>query len=277
MWGEIEPAASEEVNSPEQNLISLRTDLLTAIASDPRAQFKSQQKDDPDWSQEQKKEMAEQALDKSPGQFLARYGALLQESHLDYFRDKYGPDHYEVAFQLKELGQASCQFVHRKRVRNRRYAALRNMIQAQDEYFSEEAMKARNPLLYQDLIGRHLTDQEKAVQDKINRSNCALSTIILDHMDLNAERERKKEQEAQQQEEFDSDEEEEEEEEEESGPVENEEEKRRLKDEFVRAMHQSFLDGKDRDFDYAKVDSDRSLDDLETLERDEEERYFDED
>ena len=139
-------------------------------------------------------------------------------------------------------------------------------------------MKGRQPLLYHELIGRHLTYQEKSARERNLRSNCALSTIILEHMDLNEERERKKAQQDQdQEEEFDDDDEEEQEELTSSSSSPDEEEKERLKDEFVRAAHQSFLDGKDLEFDYSTIDSDPSLDDLETLERDEEERYFDED
>lgn len=287
MWGEIDDTAPP---SPvkEEDFVTLREDLLAVVSLHPEARFKSQHKDDPDWTQQEKRQMAQKALEENPGQFLARYGSLLQPSHLEYFRRNYkGSDsNYEVQFRLQELGQDACQFIRQKRVRNRRYQALKNMIENQDEYFGEEAMKARNPMLYEELIGRHLTETEKAVQDKINRSNCALSTIILDHMDLNAERERKKNQERQELiEEFDEEDEsdesvekeKEEEEDRDFQPSANEDEKQLLKDEFVRAMHQNFLDGKDVGFDYAKVDGNRDLDDLEMIERDEEERYFDED
>ncbi|NWX39518.1 CCD97 protein, partial [Steatornis caripensis] len=42
----------------------------------------------------------------------------------------------------------------RTRLRNRRYAALRQLIQG-GEYFSEEEMRAREPLLYQHYIGQY--------------------------------------------------------------------------------------------------------------------------
>ena len=48
--------------------------------------------------------------------------------------------------------------------------------------------------------------------------------------------------------------------------------------EFARAMKESFVDGRDGDFfDYAEVDGDSDLDDLDEEDRDAEERYFDED
>ena len=48
--------------------------------------------------------------------------------------------------------------------------------------------------------------------------------------------------------------------------------------EFARVMKESFVDGRDGDFfDYAEVDGDSDLDDLDEEDRDAEERYFDED
>ena len=42
----------------------------------------------------------------------------------------------------------------------------------------------------------------------------------------------------------------------------------------MKSVYQSFLAGKDTGFDYRKVDTDESLDDLEAEQRDAEERYF---
>jgi hypothetical protein len=57
----------------------------------------------------------------------------------------------------------------------------------------------------------------------------------------------------------------------------SEKQKQEMREEFATVMHQSFLDGCDVDFDYGQVDGDASLDDLDILDRDEEERYFDTD
>ena len=47
-----------------------------------------------------------------------------------------------------------------------------------------------------------------------------------------------------------------------------------LRQQFVKTVYQSFLQGKDDGFDYRKVDNDESLDDLDAEQRDAEERYF---
>ena len=48
-----------------------------------------------------------------------------------------------------------------------------------------------------------------------------------------------------------------------------------LKQQFVKAAYQSFLDGRDEGVDYKTIDTDEALDDLDAEQRDAEERYFD--
>merc|ERR1712012_744547 len=49
-----------------------------------------------------------------------------------------------------------------------------------------------------------------------------------------------------------------------------------LKQEFVNAAYQSFLAGKDPGLDYAQIDADATLDDLDAEELEQQEKYFDE-
>ncbi|XP_040166466.1 coiled-coil domain-containing protein 97 [Anopheles arabiensis] len=48
-----------------------------------------------------------------------------------------------------------------------------------------------------------------------------------------------------------------------------------LRDEFIGIMHARFIAGEEEEFDYAKVDNSDDYDDLDTVEQDEQERYFD--
>jgi hypothetical protein len=133
-------------------------------------------------------------------------------------------------------------------------------------------MKRRNPLLHEQLIGRFQSEEEKMELERPDLTNCSLSNIIIEHIDITAERELKQRLQGQEEEEeFDTDSEEESEE----GP--NGAGKQDvLRREFVRAAYQSFLAGKDMGIDYARIDKDASLDDLLAEARDAEERYFDE-
>ena len=150
------------------------------------------------------------------------------------------------------------------------------MLEASDEYFSNEAMKARNPLLHEQMVGRFLTEEEKEEEARPDMTNCSLSKIILDHMDLNKERDDKKRmKEAEDEEEFDTDDDDESEEDDGDEALGRQDGGREfLKQQFVKTVYQSFLQGKDDGFDYRKIDNDESLDDLDAEQRDAEDRYF---
>lgn len=55
------------------------------------------------------------------------------------------------------------------------------------------------------------------------------------------------------------------------------EDKAQLEEEFRSQMMESFLMGKDSDFDYSRVDENEDYDMSDQFERDQEDRYFDED
>ena len=140
-------------------------------------------------------------------------------------------------------------------------------------------MKARNPLLYDQLIGKFLTKEEKEDAARPDMTNCSLTNIILEHMDLNKERDDHKRMKAdEEEEEFDTDDEDEDEDTN-SAEVNEQIAKQEggrefLRQQFEKSSYHSFLEGKDAAFDYSKVDNDESLDDLDMEQRDAEERYF---
>jgi len=59
-------------------------------------------------------------------------------------------------------------------------------LEALGEYFSDEEMKRRDPLLYEDMIGQHLTDDD--VQSMIaadqEMKDHALSNVLLKHIQV---------------------------------------------------------------------------------------------
>merc|ERR1711997_705247 len=113
------------------------------------------------------------------------------------------------------------------------------MLESNDEYFSNEAMKARNPLLHEQMVGRFLTEEEREEEARPDMTNCSLSKIILDHMDLNKERDDKKRmKEAEEEEEFDTDDDGDE------GLGRQDGGREFLKQQFVKTVYQSFLQGK---------------------------------
>ena len=182
--------------------------------------------------------------------------------------------------------------------KNRRYEALSRMVDDSD-YFTEQEMQRRDPILYDQLIGRYHTKEERAAFLKLIEStqykeNCTpLSDMLMAHMEredgefsqrrIDQEDQMEREQAAR-----DADlEEEGEEMEEDDGAGRNmmseefeggeeidEEEKDLLKEEFFTTMYTRFLEGKDNDFDYATVDENEEYDVGETLMQDAEDQYF---
>uniref|UniRef100_A0A4W6C3L7 Coiled-coil domain containing 97 n=1 Tax=Lates calcarifer TaxID=8187 RepID=A0A4W6C3L7_LATCA len=118
---------------------------------------KSQQIGDAELTLEQRREELLHQYRNKPLVFLERYHTCLKPQHLSAF-DHVSSDpraqHYSKVIQTRSAG---C--TNRTRVRNQRYAALR-ALQREGQYFSEEQMRIREPLLYEQYIGQYLTDEE---------------------------------------------------------------------------------------------------------------------
>ncbi|KAF7220819.1 coiled-coil domain-containing protein 97 [Nothobranchius furzeri] len=239
---------------------------------------------------ERKQELREQYRSR-PLVFLERYHTHLQPEHLPAFVHVCADpraQHYSGVVQSRASG---C--INRTRVRNQRYAALR-ALQKEGRYFSEEQMRMREPLLYEQYIGQYLTDEEVLERSQEAMSEGAQegpggATAGLAHLLLNSYQERLIQNRLQEeQEREDAAQEEEEEDDDEEGEDDAEvrgqrkeweptaEEKVLLREEFISQMHQRFLDGKDEDFNYSEVDNNPDYDNLDLVNRDAEDKYFDE-
>jgi len=267
-----EEMESDEEEELDRNEIDVLASIIsTAVKSD--GFFRHQQVGEGDLATEEKEKIVKELVQSKPALFLQRFGRFLSVTQLDYF-ESLRDDDFEVSHYLKETKQLTCRKVRQQRVKNRRYAMLQRMLAASDPHFSEAAMRERNPLLYQQLVGKFMTAEEKAADEAVDMTNCSLSKIILEHMDINKERDdRKREEKEEQEEEFDTDEEVEEDD---KSVARLEGGKEFLKQEFVNAAYQSFLAGKDSGLDYSQIDADATLDDLDAEEQEEQEKYFDE-
>ncbi|XP_063222523.1 coiled-coil domain-containing protein 97 [Bacillus rossius redtenbacheri] len=279
---------------------SLQDEMLDHLALSSCAHFKSQQIGDPELTGAQKREIAHSLLQRSSGQFLARFGYFLEEKHLEYFKNGgiYASD-YEVQYHVQQLQRFHSKHKDQVDVKNRRYEALKKLVD-KGSYFSESEMRKRNPLLYERLVGRYLTKRE--VEDYCNQERDSINSLVnlflvqieraqekrlrqsqldaedgaVEEMDTSDEDSDMSSSEEDQDRESDKDCE--------SGDDEMPPKKKRgltsrekqlLKQEFVTSMYQSFLDGKDVDFDYSEVDRNPEYDCLKVRGQDEEEKYFD--
>ncbi|KAJ8254294.1 hypothetical protein COCON_G00209060 [Conger conger] len=272
------PVAKEQQGDNESVCPSELSSMIEAVAAS-ESPVKSQQLGDPDLTLEERRQVLLQQYRAKPLVFLERYAAHLRPEHLAAFAhlgDDCRAQHYCREVQRRATSRAA-----HTRVRNKRYAALR-ALQQEGQYFSEEQMRVREPLLYEQYIGQYLSEEELC--QRAAQSMSAGCTGLADLL-MNSYQERLLQNTLQQQQDQEEEAQEETEEEEEECCEEgggehwepSEEEKALLKEEFLTQMHQRFLDGKDKGFNYSEVDENPDYDNLDIVSRDAEERYFDDD
>lgn len=244
------------------------------IASDRTIQ--SQQRGEPELNDIQKMAYLCSLLKSRSGNFLMRFGSLLDDSDLTYIESVVKLD-YEIQYRIREfrkqLGLSSKS--RQKQVQNRRFQYLQQMMET-TSYFSEEEMRNRNPLLYEEYIGQYLTKEEKDSLDMGDRGDVTLSGLILKKMEIDRRRDLYDQQEgleSSQVEESDSDDSEVESMDQ-SAQI-SDDQKLQLHTDFLRTMQLSFLNGEDVDFDYSSIDNCEDLDSLDMIGRDAEDAYFD--
>ncbi|XP_076608745.1 coiled-coil domain-containing protein 97 [Chaetodon auriga] len=260
-------------------------DMLESVAMS-RSPVKSQQKGEAELTLKERKEELLNQYRSRPLVFLERYHAFLKPHNLPAFAHVCSDpraQHYSKVIQRRA---GAC--TNRTRVRNQRYAALR-ALQREGRYFSEEQMRMREPLLYEQYIGQYLTDEEvlersqEAMQGTAQEAQAG-GTTGLAHLLLSSYQEQliqnrlheeQEREEGAQEEDEDEDDDDHSVQQQEGEPT--PQEKALLREEFISQMHQRFLEGKDKDFDYSEVDENPDYDNLDIVSRDAEDKYFDED
>ncbi|XP_018428270.1 PREDICTED: coiled-coil domain-containing protein 97 [Nanorana parkeri] len=243
--------------------------------------IRSQQIGEPEFSHEQKMSILLDLYQSKPIIFLERFRKVLKDEHLQCFSQLSGD--YTADFYFKEIRKASLKKVNHTRVRNKRYAALQQLISA-GEYFSDEEMRLRDPLMYEHYVGQYQSEEEIMSQNSRDLSQAtSLSDVFLNSCQeqiiqrkLEVQRELEENCEEEEEEEDSTEEEESELQSDDEHTVDSEE-RALMREEFISRMYQSFLDGKDKNFDYSEVDDNPDFDNLDIVTRDEEERYFDDD
>ncbi|XP_032514986.2 coiled-coil domain-containing protein 97 [Danaus plexippus] len=239
---------------------------------------------------------------KSPTQFLMQFGKYLSPNHLKYFENvdhNYKNAKFKQCLdELKIYHSTECSS---KRIRNRRYKAMQRM-KVDSDYFSEKQMMYRNPLLYEQLIGQFLTDEEIKERDAVDSQNLTFLGMILDTVDRNEMREIKNKQLLMDEDNcseqtndsvddgsddvndddnkhwggFDiPDTKPEPKPQDRPQCMINANERNLLREEFLQEMYSSFIEGRDINFDYNSVDQNEEYDDLDQISRDAEDKYFD--
>ncbi|CAF1490029.1 unnamed protein product [Adineta ricciae] len=220
----------------------------------------SQQRDEPDFTQEQKYHILQQLYSTNPATFIYRFGSLLTDDDLQRFFDPNADYIRQIATPQR----------HKQRA-NRRYTYMQQLV-ANGSYFSDEAMKERSPLLYEQMIGRYeINDTNKQLVTRT--ANGPLADFYMEHLEAINHQERVEEEfQKEQQTRREEDSESEEDEDDNECPNAQRELYRK---EFLAIQKEKFLNGEDSNIDYASIDNNENLDDIKIRERDEEEGYFD--
>ena len=129
----------------------------------------SQQRNEPDFTREQKHAMLQHTYSVNPANFIYRFGYLLTDDEL---RQHFDPD-------ADYMQRVATPIRHKLRA-NRRYTYMQQLL-ANGKYFSDEAMKERSPLLYEQMVGKY---QDDANHPLVSRTaNGPLADFYMEHLE----------------------------------------------------------------------------------------------
>lgn len=150
------------------------------ISANPLILIKHQQRNEDDLNNEEKFHLAKDIYDKSKLIFFMRFGKFLNQSQLNHLDDIFKDynDLNEIKIIIDKLKTTSQQRYTASNVKNRRFQALKKLIDG-DSYFTETEMMKRNPLLYEQLVGQYLTRAEIRERDR-NVNPTSFVSILLD-------------------------------------------------------------------------------------------------
>ncbi|KAL1229208.1 Glutaminyl-peptide cyclotransferase [Trichinella pseudospiralis] len=220
--------------------------LFKRIANIPEAFLRDQQRGEVDFTFEQRLNIVRSEVD-------------LFEPNSDQTME------YHIE-RIKNSGTNEAAF----RIKNRRFSKLKELI-SEGTYFSDREMRQRDPWLYYHMIGRHLTENESKALFHSQNSQYKFSDLLLDFHDnkmVNDERVKMENSYRKEPKKFFSYETKK------TETTISDEEKERLRKEFVSIMHESFLEGRDKEFDYSEVDENSKYDDYVRINQDAEDKYF---
>uniref|UniRef100_A0A336KTA6 CSON014940 protein n=1 Tax=Culicoides sonorensis TaxID=179676 RepID=A0A336KTA6_CULSO len=168
---------AEEIN----NETALTAMFQSIIESKKEVFYKSLQVTDQELNDGEKLEILTNIFNQSRSTFLSRYGKYLKKEHLILFETQEDQaDYYEIQHYLNEIVFRLAN--HENLVKNRRFNALQKMIET-SEYFSEVEMMRREPVLYHQLVGQYLTEDEVRERDFEECPGDSLVNILLQGID----------------------------------------------------------------------------------------------
>ncbi|EFO27246.2 hypothetical protein LOAG_01249 [Loa loa] len=155
--------------------------MIDRITSYDDIFYRLEQRDTPDLTTQEKRELLENLYVKNPHLFMRRYHRYLTVEDCDCFDQ----DDYEIQFYAKAVIER-CRDTDTKkrkdvRLRNQRYAELLRL-KRETDYFSDKKMREREPLLFDKMIGRFLPEEEQ-IHLRPTIENESLSGVLMQFED----------------------------------------------------------------------------------------------
>ncbi|VBB31351.1 unnamed protein product [Acanthocheilonema viteae] len=134
--------------------------MIDRIISQDGIFYRSEQRDTPDLTTQEKRELLENLFVENSHLFMRRYHRYLMVEDCDCFDQ----NDYEIQFYVKAIIERCKDMDAKKRknvkLRNQRYAELLRL-KRETDYFSNKKMREREPLLFDKMIGRFLPEEEQ--------------------------------------------------------------------------------------------------------------------
>ncbi|CAD6186951.1 unnamed protein product [Caenorhabditis auriculariae] len=127
--------------------------MIQRIVDSPDVFYKHQQFDDPELTKTEREDILRDLAVENVGLFLSRYGKYLLPEDCKLFD---GVENDVVKYVLKQVRGRKDGV---KNVKNRRFNAMQKMMS--EPFFSDEQMREREPYLFDVMIGRFLTEEER--------------------------------------------------------------------------------------------------------------------
>lgn len=147
--------------------------------------FKTLRRNEEELASEEKLCQMQKTLHDDPALFLSKWGRYLSQNTLNLFQNI--QNNYEVDFyldgllfkeEMRTVPSRPTKSALRTLIQNRRYEFLKRNLKDSD-YFSDESIQLRDPALYDQYIGQHISaaEKEEPFAEDISLVNRILSNI----------------------------------------------------------------------------------------------------
>ncbi|CAJ0590983.1 unnamed protein product [Cylicocyclus nassatus] len=140
--------------------------MFDRILSKPDVFYRHQQNNEPDLTTEEKRQILGDLLESNKAIFLQRYGQYMDAADCAVFRDETDP---LITFMVSQI---EIRKPDAQKLKTRRFLALQKL-KEDGKYFSDEKMREREPFLYDVMVGKYNSEQDRInLRPSVSREEC---------------------------------------------------------------------------------------------------------